>query len=167
MVQWIAEHPDLGATAGLEALGFYTSSDSTVMAGLMCLYDFLDQHLTLHDEQVFRFGPIFVKHILCKVIRWIGRLGSLLDLKSMGRDFEQSIIWESGANLTDAHCFPIPLQVSLQHLKETLKTLPVSLCILILMDFNKLSIISGFLEVLMTTQKQLCASAGLLTAFGL
>ena len=125
MALWIAIHPDLGAVAGLEAMGFDTSSDSTIMAAFMCTYHFLEKHLTAADKQLFNFGAIFVEHVLCKVGRWIGRLGNLLDLKAMGREAELGSEWKDGANVEDPHCFPIPLKSPLQHLEEILITLPV------------------------------------------
>ncbi|KIM76533.1 hypothetical protein PILCRDRAFT_12761 [Piloderma croceum F 1598] len=92
MAHWVAEHPDLGAASGLAALGFDVSSDSALVLG---------------------FGAIFVEHVLCKVTRWIGRLGEDLTSKFIHQ-----------AHLEDSKCLPIPLQIALEHVETTLKSLP-------------------------------------------
>ncbi|KAI0046232.1 hypothetical protein FA95DRAFT_1476325, partial [Auriscalpium vulgare] len=70
---WISKHRNLGAFAGLHALGFNVvekEGPAWVQAAFKCVYGHLDKHLTTQQKQELHFGVIFVEHILCKVVPW-------------------------------------------------------------------------------------------------
>jgi hypothetical protein len=69
----------------------------------MCLYLWLEYHLTEDDKQVLHFDAICVELLLCKIGRWkhmafeIGKIDLLLEPHQL---FEGDS-WEKGANLSD------------------------------------------------------------------
>ncbi|KAI0042409.1 hypothetical protein FA95DRAFT_1477574, partial [Auriscalpium vulgare] len=73
MTFWISKHRNLGAFAGLHALGFNVvekDGHAWVQAAFKCVYDHLNNHLTQEQKAELHFGVIFVEHILCKIVRW-------------------------------------------------------------------------------------------------
>ena len=71
MADWIHKHPKLGAFQGLKDLGFSVSMKNlmSVQGAFGCIYHFFEEHLTEQDKLLLLFGPIFMEHILCKILR--------------------------------------------------------------------------------------------------
>jgi len=127
---WIAKHPKLGAYGGLRAMGFSVapgkSGEPWVWGAFRCVYDHLDLHLSQEDKDELQFGAMFVEHLLCKLVRWIGvferaKIGvGLTTLAHAAANDE--VPWICGANYRDStgQLMPIPLRASEQQLKNSI-----------------------------------------------
>ncbi|KAF8231274.1 hypothetical protein L208DRAFT_1277894, partial [Tricholoma matsutake] len=58
----------LGAFCGLESLGFMMKNCTSVHAAFICIHQHLDRHLMQADKELLGFSPIFMEHLLCKVV---------------------------------------------------------------------------------------------------
>jgi len=56
----------------------------------MIVYNHLDQFLTEDNKKILGFSPIFVEHLLCKVVRWESRLveGKVSSLDKMAASID-------------------------------------------------------------------------------
>lgn len=114
MVRWLHVNKNLGATRGLEHLGFVINTFTDLYAAFSVVHDHLDEHLSTGDKKILHFGVIFVEHILCKVSRWGNHLPSRGDLNSKVGGGK----WSQGANETNHLAFPIPVAVTTSCLEE-------------------------------------------------
>ncbi|KAF8230516.1 hypothetical protein L208DRAFT_1281598, partial [Tricholoma matsutake] len=113
----------LGAFRGLESLGFVMKNCTSVHAAFICIHQHLDRHLTQADKELLGFSPIFMEHLLCKVVRWIRHVkdDTHKSLEAMGTSIEQeSWVWEAGLNISDHTAFPFPLQAAPEELNEAI-----------------------------------------------
>lgn len=111
VAHWIFGNPGLGAYRGLEHLGFLLVDRPTVHSAFRCVYDHLDRYLSPADKVLLGFSPLFVEHVLCKVVRWEKRLQveggtSFKDLVGDRKNCASE--WDGNARTGDASHFPIP-----------------------------------------------------------
>ncbi|KAK7001419.1 hypothetical protein R3P38DRAFT_2559080 [Favolaschia claudopus] len=110
MANWIADNQGLGAVAGLQLLGFKTTSKNQIRAAFICFHNYLDCKLTALDKQALGFHPPFTEHVLCKIPRWEKYLKAdgCPSLSQMLEDLGD-IEWISGSNAQDPSAMPFPL----------------------------------------------------------
>ena len=99
-----------GAKAGLSILGFQIQTRDLLKVAFTTVYKYLHFYLTDEDKEDLGFGVIFVEHLLCKVGRWVNRLGKFYDLRKAAEVFAKDQMWIAGANMEDSEKFPIPLR---------------------------------------------------------
>lgn len=127
MAQWIHKNHGLGASVGLQALGFHLSSNyfNTTRAAFTIVYRHLDENLTNEDKDLLHFGTIFVEHLLCKVTRWTGRyskISHMLD-ELVARALQAT--WVSGENLTNSESFAFPITIHSDWMKNVIEDIKV------------------------------------------
>ncbi|KAK7015295.1 hypothetical protein R3P38DRAFT_2543587 [Favolaschia claudopus] len=110
MANWIADNQGLGAVAGLQLLGFKTTTKNQIRAAFICFHNYLDSKLTALDKQVLGFHPPFTEHVLCKIPRWEKYLKAD-GCSSPSQMLEElgDIEWISGSNAQDPSAMPFPL----------------------------------------------------------
>jgi hypothetical protein len=124
MATWISENPSLGACGGLKDMGFAIDSTPAIKAAFLIVYDHLEKHLLVSDKSLLRFGPIFVKHVLCKVPRWTRYLKEKahVDLTALGHSAVlDGQKWIQDQNVDDEMCFSIPVTIQLDNAQATLQ----------------------------------------------
>ena len=132
MADWIHKHPKLGAFRGLKDLGFSVSKKNLmfVRGAFSCIYRFFEENLTEQDKLLLFFGPIFMEHVLCKIVRWKNRLteeeaeGRLEELAA--REIEKNRIWNAGENIISNTAFPVPLIIPSAWLEQTIDSISSS-----------------------------------------
>ena len=133
MVSWLYINRELGATKGLQYLGFQPKTFRGFLAAFLVVHDHLDEHLSADDKSILHFGVIFTEHLLCKISRWRARLRSEDRLNP-----EVKSEWIKGANATNHLAFPVPETILTQHLETvvqktnvcTLLQLPIQILII-------------------------------------
>jgi hypothetical protein len=127
---WIWRNKDLGASAGLEKLGFQLVNTTAVRAAFQSVLLHLEEHMTEDDKALVQLGPMFIEHLLCKVARYGSRLkkeGSSpeernrLDMLAQEAE-ENEVDWIPGDNLKNPAAFPFPLKPSQKMLEEAITT---------------------------------------------
>lgn len=112
MANWVARHRSLGAFAGLKLLGFRLTARSSrrqVRAAFLCVYLYLDHHLSPVHKTKLGFGAIFVEHLLCKVVRWSKRCNNMVKSPTLFKLRNLVEYAEQRYNkLRDDETFPIP-----------------------------------------------------------
>ena len=122
MIEWLYTNRELGASKGLQHLGFKPNTFRDFHATFLTVYGHLDKYLSTEDKQILHFGVIFVEHLLCKISRWKARLGSYSQLSSMIGGGP----WIQGENGTDHLAFPIPENLDIQCLEAAVNEANVS-----------------------------------------
>ena len=128
VADWIYDHGTLGAYRGLQHLGFICPDLASVRSAYMIIYNHLHQFLTEDDKKILGFSPIFVEHLLCKVVQWESRLveGKVSSLDKMATSIDlPEEHWISGKNKTDQLAFPFPFSSDPEELKKTIATIMV------------------------------------------
>jgi len=128
VADWIFDHGKLGAYRGLQQLGFSCPDLGSVWSAYMIVYNHLDQFLTEDDKKILGFSPIFVEHLLCKVVQWESRLveGKVSSLDKMAASIDlPHEHWISGENKTNQAAFPFPFSSDPKELKKTITTIMV------------------------------------------
>ena len=126
VADWIYDHGTLGAYRGLQHLGFICPDLASVRSAYMIIYNHLHQFLTEDDKKILGFSPIFVEHLLCKVVRWESRLveGKVSSLDKMVASIDLSEeCWTAGENKTNREAFPFPFSSDPKDLKKTIATI--------------------------------------------
>ncbi|KAF9033189.1 hypothetical protein BJ165DRAFT_1357361 [Panaeolus papilionaceus] len=120
---WILHHKTLGAYGGLEISPAFQSQQNSslpVYAAFYTIWKHLDNYLTDIDKEILGFGPMFVKHLLCKIKRysiyWDGFMAASQLAKQQGS-------WTQGRNQTDNQAFPFPLVISKDDLQRLLDSM--------------------------------------------
>ncbi|KAJ7605092.1 hypothetical protein FB45DRAFT_733253 [Roridomyces roridus] len=115
MAQWIHLHKGYGAFRGLQLLGFNlprNASPSSVRAAFICVYAWLDHHLSEKDKDLVDFGAIFVEQLLCKIGRWqrifAAKCGKEDLAERARKEFEKTVGWKAGENESNYDKWPIP-----------------------------------------------------------
>lgn len=123
IVSWLYINKDLGASKGLQYLGFAVETFKDFRAAFLIVYSHLDEHLSAEDKEILHFGVIFVEHLLCKVSRWKTRLPSYdyFNTKVGGGE------WSRSANQGNHLAFPVPETVKTSCLKKAIAEANVSL----------------------------------------
>ena len=130
IADWIYENPTLGAYRGLTNLGFVLTDCGSVRCAFGCVYGHLEKHLTDDDKKLLGFSPIFVEHVLCKVVRWDKHLSDEMHPPSTLDAFAKEIPfhernWVPGRNQVDGSAFPFPLEASMDDLDQIVKHISV------------------------------------------
>jgi hypothetical protein len=130
IADWIYDHSNLGAYHGLANLGFVLSDCGSVRCAFMCVYEHLNQYMTLENKELLGFSPIFVEHILCKIERWNSRLkkevSPEMQLDILAEPILQSgYVWNS-SETGNKDSFPFPLEATPQELDKIIKETAVS-----------------------------------------
>ena len=133
MVSWLYINRELGATKGLQYLGFKPKTFRGFLAAFLVVHGHLDEHLSAEDKSILHFGVIFTEHLLCKISRWRARLRSGDRLKP-----EVKSEWIKDANSNNNLAFPVPETILTQHLETvvqeanvcTLLQLPIQILII-------------------------------------
>jgi hypothetical protein len=113
----------VGSILGLSALGLALWDNMSVHIGFTMIYSHLDKYLTELDKVLLGFNPIFVEHMLCKIVHcskhlqndaWI----SLANLGTKAMAEQEKTGWVAGDNQSDPKCYPFPLQMEQAALEE-------------------------------------------------
>ncbi len=110
----------LGACTGLRLLGFSIQPRSLIPIAFECIWEHLNTFLSDSDKNDLGFSPIFVEHVLCKVVRWsnyydTGVKKGGLSFQNMVKSVEDSNPkWITNENLNNHKVFPFPLIVKSQ-----------------------------------------------------
>ena len=122
MVTWLHLNCDLGATRGLEKLGFQVKTFRGLHAAFLAVHNHLAEYLSASDKHILHFGVIFVEHLLCKVARW--GLGPHHQVNSkIGSGTET---WTQGENTSNYYAFPIPEVMNMECIKDAVEFANVS-----------------------------------------
>ena len=124
MVDWLYVNRDLGATKGLEHLGFKPVTFKGFYAAFLAVHEHLNEYLSVEDKQILHFSVIFVEHLLCKISRWGRRLGSHAELSTEVGGGE----WSQGRNKANHLAFPAPEMMDVECLKKAVEK--ANVCIL-------------------------------------
>ncbi|KAJ7429677.1 hypothetical protein B0H11DRAFT_1766775 [Mycena galericulata] len=133
MATWIAEKGDLGAFKGLQHLGFNIQSldPLATRAAFLCVYNHLDENLSVADKRDLGFGVIFVEHALCKVQRWSQIYNNFMQQSYFGDladKLDEGPPWVPLPN----ECLPFPIRVDITKIQAAIDRAKV--CTVILFD---------------------------------
>lgn len=108
MAHWVSLHRGLGAFNGLRLTGFCLGEGTRqTRAAFMCVYNYLDEHLSPGDKATLGFGAIFVEHLLCKVSRWTKRCSEMVKSQNLS-PLKDLLEYARGKYDEDVSGFPIP-----------------------------------------------------------
>ena len=102
----------------------------SVRGAFSCIYRFFEENLTEQDKLLLFFGPIFMEHVFCKIVRWKNRLteeeaeGRLEELAA--KEIEKNRIWNAGENIISNTAFPVPLIIPSAWLEQTIDSISSS-----------------------------------------
>ncbi|KAF4581535.1 hypothetical protein EYR38_002864 [Pleurotus pulmonarius] len=126
---WIFSHKDLGAFHGLQRLGFKVNGIASVVAAFYTVHNHLQNHLSESDKANLGcsqgLSAIFVEHLLCKIVRWEGRL------RHCHITWDNypcnSADWVQGRNEQDPLAFPIPTALTSSNVDDAVATVAVDM----------------------------------------
>lgn len=109
---WVHSHGKLGASRGLELLGFnvdYIDQRKT-RAALSAVHNFLKSTLSEEDKTLLVFDVNFTEHILCKVTRWSSRYSrQKYSFVETAEKIAKSVPpWNSAGSKNNMDAFPCP-----------------------------------------------------------
>lgn len=147
MSSWIFSHKDLGAFRGLQRLGFKVNSIASVVAAFDIVHNHLNHHLSESDKDHLGcsngFLVIFVEHLLCKIVRWEGRLRHCrITWDKYPCD---GLNWVQGSNEQDHRAFPIPITLTSSEVDQAVDAVVVSPAHLSLHISSELTLVTATL----------------------
>lgn len=123
VADWVDNNQNLGAFRALQSLGFTMKTSGAVWCAFDTVYTHLEAHLLDEDKNDVGFSPIFVEHVLCKIVRWRGRLGQDSAGSSILATFAKKAIEDKNKGTCS---FPFLLIIGLNNIKARIDMYNVS-----------------------------------------